>query len=99
MLQSMEALENHIQEELSDAEAYINCAIKEKAKDRELADLYYWLSQEEIGHADKLAKQISTEKEKHESTAETEYLYSYLQSQHADKQKTIRLLWNIYKES
>lgn len=104
MLHIMEALEDQIQEELNDSEKYINCAIKHKPKDKELADLYYWLSQEEIGHADKLSKQISTEKENYikmegEVPEELEYLYSYLQRMHADKEKQIKLLWAIYKEN
>ena len=47
-----------IEEELKDAEKYIRCANDHKEDYPELADTFYKLSVEEIGHADMLHKQV-----------------------------------------
>lgn len=50
-----------IREELHDADKYISLAIKDKEKDKELADMYFTLANEEIGHADKIHTQVVRE--------------------------------------
>lgn len=53
-MKMIEKLEKQINEEYGDAEKYITCALLNKEENSELADLYYWLAQEEVKHADKL---------------------------------------------
>lgn len=53
-MKMIEKLEKQINEEYSDAEKYITCALLNVEENKELADMYYWLSQEEVKHAEKL---------------------------------------------
>lgn len=46
-----------ISEELCDAEKYIKCAMNQKSDFPQLADVYYKLSNEELGHANALHDQ------------------------------------------
>ena len=45
-------LTDKIEEELHDAESYIDLAMKYKDEDQDVSDLFAELSAEEIGHAD-----------------------------------------------
>ena len=54
-------LSEKIQEELADAEVYIDLATAWKDDDEETAELFYELSGEELGHADKLHEQVKAE--------------------------------------
>ena len=54
----IEELSDMIEEELGDAEKYINCAAKVKKEDRSLADTFYLLSNEEMEHAAILHDQV-----------------------------------------
>jgi rubrerythrin len=58
-----------IREELHDSEKYIECAMKYKDSDKDLADMYYNLASEEMTHADKVHNQVVREIRK----AEDEY--------------------------
>ena len=96
-------IEDQIHEELHDAKKYIKCALKHKEEHKDLADVYYWLSQEEMGHADKLHKQVVAEIEayrKKEGEPPTEMLavYNYLHDKEIEKAKDIKHMWDMYKE-
>ena len=53
-MRTIEKLEKQINDEYCDAEKYITCALLNKEDNRDLADMYYELSQEEMKHAAKL---------------------------------------------
>lgn len=95
-------MEDQIGEELHDAKKYIKCAIKYKDEHRDLADLYYQLSQEEMTHADKLHKMVVHEienyrKKEGEPPAEMLAIYNYLHEKEIDKAKEVKTLWDMYK--
>lgn len=45
---------NQMQDELKDAQKYINCAMEYKDKDKMLAEMYYNLSTQEMKHHDEI---------------------------------------------
>lgn len=51
-------LSDQIEEELHDADKYIDLAMKWKAEDQDVSDLFYELSQEEMGHMEKLHAEV-----------------------------------------
>lgn len=57
-----------IREELEDAEKYIMLAMEWKDEDEDAAEVFYELSKEEIGHADKLHEQVTAEIEEYRRT-------------------------------
>ena len=98
----IQKLEDQIGEELHDAKKYIKCAIKHKEDHKELADLYYWLSQEEMTHADKLHKQVVSLIEEYrrregEPPAEMLAVYNYLHEKEIEKAKDVKNMWEMYK--
>ena len=56
-MKEIKKLVEYIHEELEDAEKYAKCAAKYKDEDREMANVYYTLANEELGHMDKLHTQ------------------------------------------
>ena len=96
-------LEDQISEELHDSKKYIKCALKHKEDHKELADLYYWLDNEEMTHADKLHKQVVYEIEEYrrkegEPPAEMLAVYNYLHEKEIEKAKEIKNMISMYKE-
>jgi len=57
-MEIIKKIASNIDEELEDAQKYIDCAIKEKEKHPTLAELYYKLSTEEMKHADMLHDEV-----------------------------------------
>ena len=51
-------LTDKIEEELEDADSYIDLAIKYKDEDQDVARLFYDLSTEEMGHMEKLHAEV-----------------------------------------
>ena len=95
-------LQKHIDEELKDSEKYIKCAINEKETHKDVADLYYLLSQEEMGHAERLHKLVVDKIEEYKRTngeppSEMMFLYNFLHEIEIDKMKNIKVLQSMYK--
>ena len=96
-------LEDQINEELHDAKKYIKCAMNHRDEHRDLADMYYQLSQDEMAHADKLHKMVVSEIETYrrkegEPPAEMLAVYNYLHEKEIEKAKDIKKMWEMYKE-
>lgn len=53
-MKEIKELARNIREEIHDAEKYIDLAMETKSDYSSLADLYYTLCKEELGHANKL---------------------------------------------
>ena len=73
---------SNIDDELEDAQKYIDCAYKEKDSHPTLAELYYKLSIEEMKHVDMLHEEvvrvISEYKKTNEVPAGMQAIYDYV---------------------
>ena len=96
-------IEDQIGEEMHDAKKYIKCALKYREEHKELADLYYWLSQEEMTHADKLHKMVveiieEYRKKEGEPPADMMAVYKYIHEKEIEEAAEVKLMWAMYKE-
>ena len=90
-----------IEEELNDADKYIDLAMEWKAEQPETAALFAELSTEEMGHVDKLhadvAKLISDYRQKTgEPPKEMLTLYNYLHEKHINHAMRIRVKQGMF---
>lgn len=101
-MKKIEKLEKQIHEEYGDAEKYITCALLNKEENSELADLYYWLSQEEVKHAEKLHAMvvdiINTYKKEHSEPPEAMMtLYRILHERDVEYATKVKMMIQQYK--
>lgn len=95
-------LSEKIDEELEDAEKYIDCAINMRETDPSVAKLFYTLSLEEMKHADMLHNEvvrvINEYKVKMGDPPETMmFLYNYLHNKQIEKSSKIKIKQSSYK--
>lgn len=98
----IKCLSELIEEELHDANKYIDLAMRWKQDEPDTADLFYELSTEEMGHVDKLHEEVSElieeyRKEKGEPPKEMMVLYEYLHEKHIGTATQIKVKQGIYK--
>ena len=98
----IQKIEDQIDEELHDSKKYIKCAMKYKEEHKELADLYYWLSQEEMTHADKLHKQVVSliedyRRREGEPPAEMLAVYNYIHRKQIEHAAEVTAKQALYK--
>ena len=98
----IKCLSEKIEEELEDASAYIDLAMRWKQEQPEAADLFHELSKEEMGHVDKLhtmvAKLITDYRNKMgDPPREMQTLYDYLHEKHISKATQIRVKQGMYR--
>ena len=98
----IKCLAEKIEEELNDAKAYIELAIKWKKEQPETADLFYELSQEEMGHMEKLHEEVQNLIEDHrkqtgEPPRDMMTLYEYLHEKHMKAATEIKVKQGMYK--
>jgi len=98
----IKCLSELIEEELHDADKYIDLAMKWKADEPDTADLFYELSTEEMGHVEKLHEEVKElieeyRKEHGEPPKEMMVLYEYLHDKHIADATHIRVKQGIYK--
>ena len=91
-----------IEEELQDADAYIELAMSWKDEQPDAANMFYELSTEEMGHVDKLHAEVTVLiSEYRQKTGEPPKdmltLYNYLHEQHIAKAMRIRIKQGMYK--
>ena len=96
-------LSDKIEEELHDADAYIELAMKWKAEDEDAANLFAELSAEEMGHVDKLhaevVDQIKVYREEHGDPPKGMMeLYDHLHRKHTEEAMRIKVKQNMFKE-
>ena len=99
----IKCLADKIEEELNDAQSYAELAEKWKEEEPDTADLFIELSQEEMGHMEKLHKEaarlIEEYTDKHGEPPEgMKMLYDYLHTKHLEKAKMVRVMHGMYKE-
>lgn len=102
-MQLIKVLEDQINEEMHDSDKYIKLAMQHKEDHKELADLYYWLSQEEMTHADKLHKMVvqyieEYRKKEGEPPADMMAVYKYIHEKEIEEAAEVKLMWAMYKE-
>lgn len=98
----IKCLAEKIEEELNDADAYIELAMEWKDEQPETAALFYELSTEEMGHVDKLhadvTRLISDYRQKTgEPPKEMLTLYNYLHEKHMAHAMKIRVKQGMFK--
>lgn len=99
----IKCLAEKIEEELNDAQSYADMAQRWKEEQPETADLFLELSQEEMGHMEKLHNEavrlIEEHREKHGEPPEgMMMLYDYLHNKHIEKAKMIKVMQGMYRE-
>ena len=102
-MQLIKVLEDQINEEMHDSGKYIKLAMQHKEDHKELADLYYWLSQEEMTHADKLHKMVvqyieEYRKKEGEPPVDMMAVYKYIHEKEIEEAAEVKLMWAMYKE-
>ena len=98
----IKTLSEKIEDELQDAQDYIDLAMRWKSEEPETADLFYELSVEEMGHMEKLHKEVTElieeyRKEHGEPPKEMMTLYDYLHEKHMALATRIRITQGMYK--
>lgn len=98
----IKCLAEKIEEEIHDAESYIELAMKWKDEQPEAADLFYELSVEEMGHMEKLHNEavalIDDYKRQH-GTPPTDMmvLWNYLHDKHTEYATQVKVKQGMYK--
>lgn len=98
----IKCLSEKIEDELNDAEEYIDLAMKWKTDAPDTADLFYELSTEEMGHMEKLHQEVTElieeyRKEHGEPPKDMMVLYEYLHEKHIGKATQIKVKQGMYK--
>lgn len=98
----IKCLSRKIEEELEDADSYIELAMKWKTDEPETADLFYELSLEEMGHMEKLHNEVvelieAYRREHGEPPKEMMVLYEYLHEMHIKTATQIKVKQGMYK--
>lgn len=102
-MQIISELSDMIEEEVSDAEKYITRAINKKEDYPDLANTFYKLSIEEVGHAMALHEQVVAiindyKKDHGDPPKEMQWVYNYLHKKHIDKLNGVKALQGSFKE-
>lgn len=98
----IKCLSQQIEDEMEDADKYIDLAMKWKADEPETADLFYELSLEEMGHMEKLHDEVvelinKYRNEHGEPPKEMMILYEYLHEMHIRTATQIKVKQGMYK--
>ena len=100
----IKCISEKVEEEIKDADAYIDLALEWKEKDAEASELFYELSREEMGHVDKLHEQVKAEIEEYRNTEGNPpegmlELYNYLHQKHIAEAMAVKVKQGMYKEA
>ena len=98
----IKCLSEKIEEELNDAQEYIDLAMRWKQDEPDTAEVFYNLSVEEMGHVDRLHKKvaelIAEVKEKSgDLPRDMMTLYEYLHEKHIAQATKIKVKQGMYK--
>lgn len=96
-------LSDMIQDEIEGARDYIKQALEHKDEHRELADMLYSISTEELDHINRLHASVTKiikdyRKEHGEPPVEMMAVYEYVHGKHIDQIKDIKEYQTMYKE-
>ena len=98
----IKCLSQLIEEEMDDADKYIDLAVKWKSEEPDTADLFYELSLEEMGHMEKLHEEVTElideyRKQNGEPPRDMMVLYDYLHEMHIKTATQIKVKQGMYK--
>lgn len=98
----IEKLSDMISEEIEDAEKYARCAIMNKEEMPELAETFYKLSADEMGHMTMLHDQVTRiisnfRRQNGEPPADMLAIYNYLHAKQIDKASEVKMLQSMYR--
>ena len=98
----IKCLSELIEEELHDADKYIDLAMRWKPDEPDTTDLFAELSEEEMGHVDKLHEEVKEliedyRKEHGDPPKEMMVLYDYLHEKHIGTAMQIKIKQSMYK--
>ena len=98
----IKCLSEKIEDELHDADEYVDLAMRWRQDEPETAELFFQLSVEEMGHMEKLhaqvAKLITAYREKNgDPPKDMMTLYDYLHEKHIGTATQIRVKQGMYK--
>jgi len=98
----IKCLSEKIEEELEDASAYMDLAMRWKQEEPEVANLFYELSVEEMGHMEKLHKAVTEMIAKYraangEPPKEMMVLYDYLHEKHIRTATQIKIRQGMFR--
>ena len=102
-MQKIKDLCDHIKDELEDAEEYIRAASMCKDRDRDVADTYCRLAEEEMSHVNLLHKQVVRVIEEYrrangDPPPVMQARYDLLHEIHLSEANKIRMMIQLYKE-
>ena len=97
-------LSKMIKEEICDAEKYANCALHYKEEDKDLADTFYNLANEELKHMNMLHDQVTRiikayRATKGEPPEAMQALYNYVHEEQIENVREVKVLLGMYKEA
>lgn len=98
----IKCLSEKIEDELKDASDYVDLAMKWKAEDPGVAELFYTLSIDEMGHMEQLHQAvqdtIKSYRDKHgEPPKDMMVLYDYLHGKHTETATQIKVKQGMFK--
>ena len=98
----IKCLSEKIEDEMDDAQDYIDLAMRWKQEEPDTADLFYTLSVEEMGHMDKLHTEVADliseyKKDNGDPPKDMMTLYEYLHEKHIKRATEIRVKQGMYK--
>lgn len=97
----IQSLVEKIDEELMDAEKYIDCAYHHRDEYPELSAVFFRLSREEMAHMsalhDQVVRFIEDYKKSNEVPADMKALYDYLHERQVDWANKIKIKQDTYK--
>ena len=98
----IKCLAEKIEEELHDASEYVELAMKWKEEQPAVAQLFYELSQEEMGHMERLHDAVQEVIDEHrkqvgEAPKDMMTLYEYLHDKHMQKATEIKVKQGMFK--
>jgi len=103
-MQIIKCLSKHIEEELQDADTYIELAMKWQKEQPDTAEVFYELSIEEMKHVDMLHQDVvrliqAYRQENGEPPKGMMELYNYLHEMHIAKAMQIKVKQGMFKEA
>lgn len=103
-MQIIKKLSEMIAEELGDAEKYIKCALNNREEDRDLANLFYTLSQEEMKHMGELHDMVEKKiREAQKAGAEVpvgmKEAYDLIHEMQISHAKEVKVLQEMYRDN